>query len=261
LLECAVEIDGTVKRVRVVRSLDVNFGLDHEAVKAATQWQFQAGTRDGEPVPVVVVIELAFSILPADSLPVPFAATGPPSPAEWLTTSMQTPRLLAAIDYPETWTATSTEPSATVTVLSSDASAVAVVMPTIKAFGQRRERPTWTEARTVGSLLAAELRRPLVASGLSQVGGRTWTWIDLGSGEIDEPVKQWLPPHSALNIAHLWVFSTLAEGERVNVVFALRSQKSLDASPSEPVYHALTLGQLLERISLKAASTSSRPAR
>ena len=50
--------DGTVGDVSVVRSLDSTFGLDEEAMKAARQWRFRPGTRLGEPVPVIITIEL-----------------------------------------------------------------------------------------------------------------------------------------------------------------------------------------------------------
>lgn len=62
LLECVVLPDGTVGKVEVVRSLDSTFGLDQEAVKAARQWKFEPGTRFGEPVAVLVTIELTFTL-------------------------------------------------------------------------------------------------------------------------------------------------------------------------------------------------------
>ena len=62
LLECVVLPDGTVGEVDIVRSLDSTFGLDEEAVKAARQWRFQPGMRFGEPVPVLVTIELQFTL-------------------------------------------------------------------------------------------------------------------------------------------------------------------------------------------------------
>lgn len=62
LLECVVLPDGTVGNVEIVRSLDPTFGLDQEAVKAAKQWRFAPGTRFGEPVPVLVTIELTFTL-------------------------------------------------------------------------------------------------------------------------------------------------------------------------------------------------------
>lgn len=62
LLECVVMPDGTIGRVEVVKSLDGTFGLDQEAIKAARQWRFAPGTRFGEPVAVLVTIELAFTL-------------------------------------------------------------------------------------------------------------------------------------------------------------------------------------------------------
>lgn len=62
LLECVVLPDGAVGEVSVVRSLDSTFGLDQEAIKAARQWRFRPGTRFGEPVPVLVTIELMFTL-------------------------------------------------------------------------------------------------------------------------------------------------------------------------------------------------------
>ena len=62
LLECVVLVTGTVGNCSVKRSLDQTFGLDTEAVKAARQWRFVPGTRFGEPVPVLVSIELSFTL-------------------------------------------------------------------------------------------------------------------------------------------------------------------------------------------------------
>ncbi len=61
-LECIVLPDGTVGSVQMVKSLDPVFGLDQEAVKAAKQWRFVPGTRLGQPVPVIVTIELTFTL-------------------------------------------------------------------------------------------------------------------------------------------------------------------------------------------------------
>jgi TonB family protein len=61
-LECVVRPDGTVGEVKVIRSLDSTFGLDLEAMKAARQWRFRPGMRLGEPVSVLVVIQLDFTL-------------------------------------------------------------------------------------------------------------------------------------------------------------------------------------------------------
>ena len=46
----------------ILRSLDAAFGLDQEAMVAARQWRFSPGRRLGEPVAVVVSIELVFTL-------------------------------------------------------------------------------------------------------------------------------------------------------------------------------------------------------
>jgi TonB family protein len=62
-VECTVTINGLCSDTRVVRSLDSRYGLDDAAVRAARQWRFRPGRRaNGEPVPVVVSIAIAFSI-------------------------------------------------------------------------------------------------------------------------------------------------------------------------------------------------------
>jgi periplasmic protein TonB len=62
LLECVVLPDGTVGDTKIVKSLDKVFGLDDQAIKAAKQWRFAPGRRFGEPVPVLVSIELTFTL-------------------------------------------------------------------------------------------------------------------------------------------------------------------------------------------------------
>ena len=61
-LEVVVNADGAVGDVRVVRSLDRLYGLDDEAVKAVKMWRFAPGARDGQPVPVLLTIEMAFTM-------------------------------------------------------------------------------------------------------------------------------------------------------------------------------------------------------
>ena len=61
-VEAVVLQDGTVGEAKIVRSLDSTFGLDEEALKAARQWRFVPGTRFGQPVAVLVTIELTFTL-------------------------------------------------------------------------------------------------------------------------------------------------------------------------------------------------------
>jgi TonB family protein len=62
VLECVINTNGDVTEVRILQSLDRIFGLDQEAIKAAKQWRFSPGSRLGEPVPVLITMELSFTL-------------------------------------------------------------------------------------------------------------------------------------------------------------------------------------------------------
>lgn len=61
-MEAVVNTDGSVGRVQITRSLDSTFGLDQEAIRTVKQWRFAPGTRRGIPVPVLVEIEMTFTL-------------------------------------------------------------------------------------------------------------------------------------------------------------------------------------------------------
>ena len=62
LLSAVVAPDGTLRDIRVARSLDGTFGLDREAIACVRQWKFRPGVRQGKPVAVAVTIEVAFNL-------------------------------------------------------------------------------------------------------------------------------------------------------------------------------------------------------
>jgi TonB family protein len=62
VVEGIVETDGKLDQIQVIRSLDSQYGLDDQAVKAASQWRFSPGTKDGQPVRVAITIELKFTL-------------------------------------------------------------------------------------------------------------------------------------------------------------------------------------------------------
>lgn len=61
-VQAIVGVDGTVTRARVIRSLDTALGLDDAALAAVRSWLFKPGTKDGQPVPVVVSLNLDFRL-------------------------------------------------------------------------------------------------------------------------------------------------------------------------------------------------------
>lgn len=62
VLQAVVRTHGVAADISVVRSLDQRFGLDQQAIAAVRQWRFAPGERNGRPVPVLVRIEITFSL-------------------------------------------------------------------------------------------------------------------------------------------------------------------------------------------------------
>jgi TonB family protein len=70
-----VDTNGLPQSIRVQRSLGM--GLDEEAVKAVKRWRFEPAKREGQPVPVMINVEVNFRLY--DSLsPHPESARQPP---------------------------------------------------------------------------------------------------------------------------------------------------------------------------------------
>ena len=59
-LDAVVLTDGTVGSICVSKPLDRD--LDLQAIAAARRWRFNPATRDGVKVPVLVTIELTFTL-------------------------------------------------------------------------------------------------------------------------------------------------------------------------------------------------------
>ena len=61
-MQAIVMSDGSVGNMKIIKSLDHTFGLDEEALKTVGQWRFQPGTLAGRAVPVLIEVELAFTL-------------------------------------------------------------------------------------------------------------------------------------------------------------------------------------------------------
>ncbi len=59
ILEAVIAEDGAVREVRVLRSVPL---LDAAAVQAVRQWRFSPTRLNGQPVPVVMTVTVAFSL-------------------------------------------------------------------------------------------------------------------------------------------------------------------------------------------------------
>ena len=60
ILSLVVGVDGIPRDITVKRSL--GHGLDEKAMEAVKQWIFEPGRKDGQPVPVRVMMEVSFKL-------------------------------------------------------------------------------------------------------------------------------------------------------------------------------------------------------
>jgi protein TonB len=58
ILEITVAEDGTVRHPRILRSIPM---LDESAMEAVSQWQFEPPLLNGQPVPVIMTVTVAFA--------------------------------------------------------------------------------------------------------------------------------------------------------------------------------------------------------
>ena len=61
-IKCIVQPNGVCTNIEIEHSLDPTFGLDLEAIKSVQKWRFLPGRRFGQPVPVLVTIDVEFAL-------------------------------------------------------------------------------------------------------------------------------------------------------------------------------------------------------
>jgi protein TonB len=61
-VDAVIQPDGTIGETRIAQSLDTTYGLDQAALFALKRWSFEPGQLNGQPVPVIVSVVLAFRL-------------------------------------------------------------------------------------------------------------------------------------------------------------------------------------------------------
>lgn len=220
VLACVVNADGTVGPVRVERSLDAERGLDQAAIDAVKQWRFKPGTKDGVAVPVLAVIQMAFSI-----------ATGPPVlewptafvtvlvPARWSEREVIASGLAFRLAYPPHWDAHDDSGSSVFSVHHPLGGLM---------FRIERPRPAPIPMEQPLSAKALEKFKTVIRTPGSQVagvgqvraGGRLWLWVEAALPSLDA-VRAAMPPELAGRMSwetgRLWILSTTAGDQFVQV--------------------------------------------
>ena len=248
VLECVVMPDGSVGAVRITRSLDSQFGLDQQAVDTLKQWRFRPGMKDGAPVPVLVTVEMSYTlrVRPEDTVSATTAPGTPlpsnrdaPAPLAWPDTftdaSGTVPRSTAFVDgalhqptfdlafaYPSTWSRV--ESSAGITLHAEDESGTRAVMissPQPAQFSlteplSQSALDSFTVAAQAG---AAFITRPrVIRSGQVRRNGGLWIWFEMAA----QSFAAWNAPAALADRLrdgyggiHVWSFATTSAGQSI----------------------------------------------
>jgi TonB family protein len=280
VMECVVEMDGTVGPVRVTRSLDGVYGLDDEAVRTLKQWRFRPGTREGTPVRVAVIVEMSYTIgdpvnvrspnpvlNPGTTAPIawPDAFVDPREPAgastsTWLEDSIQTPLVSLRFAYPSNW----------IVLKSSEADRIITLYRETplgtRTIGISEPRPsTFTlsqplQQSALDAFALGASRAPgsppnieLLKAGQVLRPGGLWLWFEMAAPTIESrnaPAALADRLRTDYDGIHLWTFTTTVNSQSVSVFCAVMLRaNSTDAEKQEEIRSAgLEFGEILRRI-------------
>jgi TonB family protein len=249
-LRAVVERDGTPSGIEVVNSLDKQFGLDEAAIEAVKQWRFEPGTVDGNPVRVMVTVDLSFVLresAPVQGWPDGFsdAAVSPPSVEE----KAETPELRLTIRRPADWAIRRAgSPSEWISLRSADGLESMLVLRPEMVAGDLQ----WPASDAQIQGLADLVRRLQSNAGLETIAtgqvrtaaGAFWIWSAFRAPNLPNVTASADAANPPLE-GRLWAFARTVNGRMVLVaamvllprgadpaVIASRAQKAAaDFSP------------------------------
>jgi TonB family protein len=285
-LECVVMPDGSVGAVRVTQSLDTQFGLDQQAVDALKQWRFRPGMKDGVAVPVLVAVEMSYTlgVRPEDAFPrtMPGAPSSmnrePPAPLAWpdafgdaggpiadstafANGALRQSTVDLTFAYPLTWSML--ESNGGITLHAEDESgtrAVTISSPQAAPFSvtqplSQSALDSFAVAAQAGAAFIANPR--LIKSGQVQRYGGLWIWFEMAAPSV----AAWnAPPALADRLRtgyggiHAWSFATTAAGQSIIVFCTVLHRTGLsDADQQEQIRRAgLEFSEILRRITIQS---------
>jgi TonB family protein len=261
-MECVVNADGTVGAVKIVGPLDPVHGLDAMAVESVKQWRFAPATKDGAAVPVLVSIEMTFTLRdgPPPPLEWPRAFVSKATPA-WIEHELDAPELRVRISLPEGWHA-HTDDRRNDLIFAHDASGarwVAVMRPRAAAFRMERRLTTTELNRAVETLkpLAGGRGTEVAGAGQVEIANRLWFWIEAHLPTFD-PASEFLPADLAAQphweTGRLWIFTATAGRHMLQVSMTLLYPRGMSTSDKEEQTRqaGAEFAAILQRLSITA---------
>jgi TonB family protein len=239
LLHCVVKTDGTVGAVKVFKSLDAVHGLDAAAVDALQQWRFAPGTKGGAAVPVVVFVEIAFTL--ADSrapLAWPRGFEAHSSHAGWIERETDTSDLRVRVSHPEGWHSDDTSANLIFAHDATGARAFAVIRPqeTTRRLDRRLSPAQLRQAVDALTPPASRRGAEIPATGQIEFAGRLWFWVEEYYPAFDA-ARASLPPDVAERFdwesGRQWLFTTTFGAQMIGVSARLSYPRGMSASDKE----------------------------
>ena len=256
-LEAVVEADGRVGPVRVARSLDATFGLDDQAIAALKQWMFSPAMKGGTPVPVLVTVEMTFTL--ADNTPAPMTlperfGLGSGGVMSWTPHMLDDAGWRLGVQIPSDWTidprgATPTRLLRAERANGHTASSLEVLalkpyggrLEDLLSLGQLRQFAKTLETGIAYTHSGAEL----TAEGRNTIAGRLWVWIEIVLPAAD----------GASDGGRMWVFSATAGDRLAQIACSLtiaRETTALEAAAATTSAGGVCL-ETLRRITIARA--------
>jgi TonB family protein len=263
LLEAVVGIDGRVGAVHVVRSLDPLNGLDEQAVRALQQWTFTPGMKDGLAVPVLISVQLSFTLAsnPAAvmarlALPKAFSQHADGQTAfeaprgTWQEASVDDSGWRIKVSYPGGWTVSTTSAEGRLLLIQR------LHGRAIDFFEARQLRPAPLGLNGPISVDKLEQFSRSIAPALGDHGGTLQAW---GQTRLGERFWHWVDvraasPNAALvDDFELWMFNSSERDQLLQVSCSVLMPKgsSPDDTAAETRSAAAAFVEMLRRLTIE----------
>jgi TonB family protein len=263
-LSCIVEPDGSIGPVRIVQSLDKQFGLDQRAIDTARQWRFKPGVLDGKPVRVLVTIDLGFRLeeMPPSTWPADFPppVTATLKSADWRHDALELPRVVITVESPKAWIVRAAPNSSRPTQIASEdnLTVLAIQPPVALPAPVFLPMPVAQLQQFTEKMSAQTSGRNLKAVGFGQIRTPSGWWIwqeyQFTAAQLERLVPGLVFADGDARESRLWVFTTVANSSMVNL-FCMAVGPAPDAAqPSAAAWRqaGAVFQEIIQRLSIQS---------
>lgn len=233
-MDCIVELDGTIRSVRIRHSLDPSLGLDAEAVRTVREWLFKPGLKGGVPVRTRISIEMSFLLGAGEKFNVDWPEDLRPKdakakvPDQFRKETLTAENLQISLMYPPDWRLLKDgQQGALITVeRTSEREASGCTLSKLEPVKMDVMVPMTDSAlkayaKQIKDQLAADADIELSKVGQIGARGRTWIWSEMSRRRPD---LSRLAPETAASFSarfegmRIWQFTTTDSWRQLSVI-------------------------------------------